>query len=72
MGLSLGKNCCPLKVLQGRCWISRKYCLRVDLGGSFVDFELVMIVELDGGRDSASVNNGKNMISRRIIRGNWG
>ena len=34
MGLSLGKNCCPLKVLQGRC-------LRAGLGGSSVDFELV-------------------------------
>ena len=33
MGLSLGKNCCPLKVLQGRC-------LRAGLGGSSVDFEL--------------------------------
>ena len=33
MGLSVGKNCCSLKVLQGRC-------LRAGLGGSSVDFEL--------------------------------
>ena len=46
MGLSLGKNCCPLKVLQGRC-------LRAGLGGSSVDFELVETVELVGGRDTA-------------------
>ena len=50
MGLSLGKNCCPLKVLQGRC-------LRAGLGGSSVDFELggrvwtvVVVVDRKGQR----------------------